>query len=240
MSSTAFSMKRTGQIRSVIHRLMQRIINAHRCDITPEDLFELYVRHEDRGTLTRVFDLVQLDSSTSRIAHNVAAGGGDVGVQIYIDFSKVQKKWLVPKYARNGMIKDANPEILAKVTKWIDKRVALGVECGLVGALFEELNWRCTAGAMAFFMPSVSDFLDMLAEDDKKAAAQREKIAVGGVPDLPQLPLGMDEALDGISATVARARLMDRKSEDRPDSPVRISLSSGSRETPWGTSLTVL
>ena len=117
---------------------------------------------------------------------------------------------------------------MAKLTKWVTKRIALGYECALIGALFDELNWRCNAAGMVFFMPSVLDFLDMI-EDDAKALELREKLSTSKVPSLPQLPRGMDEALSGVSATVARARLMDKKSEERAESKVRFSLSSRRR-----------
>jgi hypothetical protein len=234
----AFQTKRAYQIHDVIRRLGQRIINSHRSDITADELFELYTKPGDREVLTRVFKIVQLDRSMSHISHPVAVEGGSVTLGITIDFEKVQQKWLIPRYAKNGPVEGANPEILAKLNKWVAKRIALGIECALVRAVFDELNWRCTAPGLKFFMPSILDILDMI-EDSPQAAEQREKLSTAKVPSLPSLPLGMDGVLPQIRATVARGRLMDKKSEASPEGVVRFTVSQSSKgvETPWGTSL---
>ena len=133
--------------------------------------------------------------------------------------------------------KARTPELRAKLDKWVKKRIQLGLECAMVDAVFDELNWRCSAAAMAFFMPSIGSLLDMI-EDDPKALEQREKLATSRVPLLPSLPLGMDEAvLDRVSATVARARLMDKKSEEKSDGKVRFTISNaieGAGRDPMG------
>ena len=238
----AFVPFRTNQIKQVIRRLGNRIINSHRTDVTADELFELYTKPQDHEVLTRVFDLVQLDTSISRIQHPFNVEGGAVTLQIYLDFTKIEKKWLVPRYSSKGMVAGAHmTEAGAKLTKWVAKRIALGRECALVEAVFDELNWRCNAAGLKFFMPSVLDFLDMI-EDDKRAAEQREKLSMARVPALPALPRAMIDVLPQIKATVARARLMDKKSEDVVYGKVRFAISASSKglgETPWGTTLTI-
>ena len=92
-------------------------------------------------------------------------------------------------------------------------------------------------------MPAVIDCIDMI-EDDQGARELREKLdTTKKVPPLPSLPPAMSEVLASVSATVARARLMDKKSEDRVGGKVRFSLGSPSKgmgETPWGTSLSIV
>ena len=241
---TAFSRGRAHQIRTVISRLGSRIVNSHRSDMTSDELFELYTKEQDRPILTKVFDLVQLGSDQRSWSHDYKVAKGTVNVTIYVDHSKGDKKWLVPKYAEKGPVEGANPEILAKFDKWVQKRIALGIECGMVTAVFEELNWRCASpAAVKFYMPAVIDCIDMI-EDDQGARELREKLdTTKKVPPLPSLPPAMSEVLASVSATVARARLMDKKSEERISGKVRFSLGSPSKgmgETPWGTSLSIV
>ena len=239
---TAFNKNRAYQLKQIIRRLGNRIINSHRVEMTSDEMLLLYTKEEDREILTKVFTLVQMGSDQRSWSHTYGLENGTVQLTIWIDHTQGDKKWLVPRYAKQGMVEGAPPELKAKLDKWVKKRVALGLECAMVDAVFDELNWRCSAPAMAFFMPAVSSLLDMI-EDDAKASAQREKLDTSRVPLLPSLPLGMDEAvLDKVSATVARARLMDKKSEERADNKVRFSISQPSKglgETPWGTSLSL-
>ena len=240
----AFNKNRAFQLKQIIRRLGTRIINAHRVELTSDEMYELYTKEEDREILTKVFSLVQMSSDQRSWSHPYALDEkGTVNLNIWIDHVQGDKKWLVPRYAKQGPVEGANPELRAKLDRWVKKRIALGHECAMVDAVFDELNWRCTAAAMAFYMPAIGSLLDMI-EDDAKASAQREKLDTSRVPLLPSLPLGMDEAvLDKVSATVARARLMDKKSEDRPDSKVRFTISGPSKglgETPWGTTLSIV
>lgn len=251
----AFTTNMQFQMRSSITRLSSRIINSHRTDITSDELLELYTKPEDREILTRVFDLVNLDNDSRQWSHpykvreqSIAGPDGapvvkgTVQLSIFIDFAKGDRKWLTPKYATRGPVDGANPGILAKLDKWVTKRIALGVECGMVMAVFDELIFRCKSmAAMKFYMPSVLDFLDMM-EGDTRAADLRDKLSTAKVPDLPVLPPALREILPNISATVARARLMDKKSEDVASGKVRFMISAPSKglgETPWGSSLTI-
>ena len=241
----AFNKNRAYQLKQIIRRLSNRIINAHRVELTSDEMFELYTKEEDREILTKVFTLVAMGSDQRSWSHAYHLEKGSVVLNIFIDHSQGDKKWLVPRYAKQGPADGANAnlELRAKLDRWVKKRVQLGLECAMVDAVFDELNWRCSAAAMAFFMPSIGALLDMV-EDDPRAVAQREKLDTSRVPLLPSLPLGMDEAvLDKVSATVARGRLMDKKSEDKPETKVRFTISSPSKglgETPWGTSLTIV
>ena len=238
----AFNRNRTAQIKQVIGRLGRRITNSHRVELTSDDMLEIYTKPQDREILTKVFSLVAMSNDQRNWSHAYHLEKGSVQLNIWVEHSKDDRKWLVPKYASDGPVEGANPEIVAKLDRWVKKRVQLGLECALVEAVFDELNWRCSAAGLAFFMPSISSLLDMI-EDDAKAAAQREKLATAKVPSLPQLPLGMDGVLEGVSATVARARLMDKKSEDRSIGGVRFTLSRFSKglgETPWGTTLNIV
>ena len=239
----AFNKNRSFQLKQIIRRLGNRIINAHRVELTSDEMLELYTKEEDREILTKVFSLVQMSDTTRSWSHNYHLEKGTVQLNIWIDHTTGDKKWLVPRYAKQGPVDGASPELRAKLDRWVKKRIALGLECAMIDAVFDELNWRCSAAAMAFFMPAIGSLLDMI-EDDAKASAQREKLDTSRVPLLPSLPLGMDEAvLDKVSATVARGRLMDKKSEERADSKVRFTVSNPSKglgETPWGTSLTIV
>ena len=239
----AFNKNRAFQLKQIIRRLSYRIIHSHRVEMTSDEMMELYTKEEDREILTKVFTLVQIGNDQRSWSHTYALENGTVQLNIFIDHVQGDKKWLVPRYAKNGPADGASPELRAKLDKWVKKRVALGLECAMIDAVFDELNWRCTAAAMAFFMPTVGALLDMV-EDDPRAVAQREKLDTSRVPLLPSLPLGMDEAvLDKVSATVARARLMDKAIEDRPDGKVRFTISQQSKglgETPWGTSLSIV
>ena len=241
---TAFNRNRSSQLKQIIRRLGNRIINAHRVEMTSDEMMELYTKEEDREILTKVFTLVAMSSDQRSWSHPYALDEkGTVNLNIVIDHVAGDKKWLVPRYAKQGPVDGANPELRAKLDKWVKKRVQLGLECAMVDAVFDELNWRCSAAAMAFFMPAIGSLLDMV-EDDPRAVAQREKLDTSRVPLLPSLPMGMDEAtLDKVSATVARARLMDKKSEERAETKVRFTISQPSKglgETPWGTSLNIV
>jgi hypothetical protein len=230
-------------MKTNIKRLGRRIINAHRADMTPDELFEIYTKPQDREVLTRVFDLVQLDTSTRSWTHLYKVEKGSVKLSVYMDIAKGDTKWLTPKYAAQGPVEGADPEIVAKLDKWVRKRIELGVECAMIEAVFDELNWRCAGrAAVKFFMPSVLDLLDMI-EDDQGARELREKLDTSKVPPLPLLPPEMRSVLPQVSATVARARLMDKKSEDSGPGRVRFAISSPSKglgETPWGAPLSIV
>ena len=238
----AFNKNRAFQLKQIIRRLGARIINSHRVEMTSDEMMELYTKEEDREILTKVFTLVQMGNDQRSWSHTYALENGTVQLNIWIDHVQGDRKWLVPRYAKQGPVEGANPELRAKLDKWVKKRIQLGLECAMVDAVFDELNWRCSAAAMAFFMPAVGALLDMV-EDDPRAVAQREKLDTSRVPMLPSLPLGMDEiVLDKVSATVARGRLMDKAIENKPDGKVRFTVNNPSKglgETPWGTSLSL-
>ena len=162
----AFNKNRAYQLKQIIRRLSNRIINAHRVELTSDEMFELYTKEEDREILTKVFTLVAMGSDQRSWSHAYHLEKGSVVLNIFIDHSQGDKKWLVPRYAKQGPADGANAnlELRAKLDRWVKKRVQLGLECAMVDAVFDELNWRCSAAAMAFFMPSIGALLDMVEE----------------------------------------------------------------------------
>lgn len=241
---TVFPNRRVWAIKQAIGRLTNRIVNSHKPTLTPNEMLEMYTKPEDREVLTRVFDLVQMESQTLRIKHPFKVPKGTVTLSAYIDLAPTDTKWLVPKYASQGPVRDANPELVAKLDKWVTRRIELGLECAMVGAVFDELNWRCRGGAMfKFFMPSILDVLDILAEHERWAKDMRETLSVARMPPLPTFTPELRGALLDVAGTVARARLMDKKAETETSAGVRFTISNPSKalgETPWGSSLTLV
>ena len=245
----AFSKRMTSLLQHAAGRLSRRILGAYRCDLTSDDLFEVFVKPEHREILTEVLELASINAMSAYIDFFVddVDGCGQVRVNFDAKFVSGARKWLVPGYARDGMIKDGDPEIADKVRRWIEKRIRLGYECALVVSVFNELNWRCSAAALKYFMPSVIDLLDVVegSEADVKSARElREKLEGVKVPGLPLLPPGLEGALDGVKVTIARARLLGKISEDSAYGAGAVSASitpwDTAARTPWGTTIAVL
>ena len=161
-------------------RLSRRILGAYRCDLTSDDLFEVFVKPElDRETLTEVLEpLLHQYSAYIDFADDVD-GCGQGASSSTPSSSPAPQVAGSGGYARDGMIKDGDPEITDKVRRWIEKRIRLGYERALVVSVFNELNWRCSAAALKYFMPSVIDLLDVVegSEADVKSARElREKL----------------------------------------------------------------
>ena len=63
----AFNKNRAFQLKQIIRRLGTRIINAHRVEMTSDEMFELYTKEEDREILTKVFTLVAMGSDQTQL-----------------------------------------------------------------------------------------------------------------------------------------------------------------------------
>ena len=239
----AFTYNRQEQIKTVIRRLGARLINTCAHNFTTDELFQLYVKPSDQEVLSRVFEIAYMSAGEGvAFSFRRKIKDGEVTIATSAMFAKGSRRWLAPRYIDGGPVEGAPPELVAKLDKWCVKRLALGVEIGLVMAVFDDLNWRCaSAPAVAFFVPSVVSMIGLI-EGDESARLFQDKLTNAKLPNLPSLPAPLRETCRTIGPTVARALLLEKKYEETPDGGVQMTLTSASRAlatTPWGTSLWV-
>lgn len=221
-TENVFSRKKTQAINQTIKTLFDRVIAHHTAppELTPNDIYHLLVRPEHVTKLREVDEVVGRVQTHRDVGFLMRSSGIQIGLQV--SFAEPLHR-LIPAYISAGPHKDADPELLAEVQAWVDRRVEIGMAFAKVKELFRVLNWRLSNPAqMKFYFEGI---ITLMRSSDMEAQAM--KLMGGAFPaNIPSIAPEL-RAL-GIEATKTLSRFLLLPEEIPPASPVSFLVAENS------------
>jgi hypothetical protein len=229
----AFSPRRTGMVQENIKALFDRSLKFKRSGLSHQDLLELFVEPEHRKMVVEVV--------------KICGVGGDChfsakvkGAALWINTTTTDDApgFAAPEYMGKRIFEKG--EARERLLAWVNWRVTLGHDWGLVLATFNQLQEQCdTAQTLRFFWPPVVALLGM--SEDLAGAA--DKIGNYKTPsNIPRLHPALLEACRSTAGTIARAMLLPDPSKVTPEPDKEVSISCRDYELaplPWADALKV-
>ena len=183
-------------------------------EFTPQEIMDIYV-HADWQEKARFAHTHFEASAPIMMDFIVALPDGKFTAEIRSD----ELKWAKQRgFRSSGSNTQYKTDAHAKMTKWCEARMELGIKWGMVDAVFKELAYRCrTPYEVRYFWPAVLGLLNLTGDP------YGEKLRVPrGVPDYT-LPRELRDAAYEAQTLVSGTLIMPEPKR-AATKPVRLSL----------------
>jgi hypothetical protein len=232
----ALSDKREQLLYGVIDDLAKRVINA---TVTPKvthaHLLDLFVKPEDHDAVKKARKLFRHTAGGEFLVQTPfkLEGVGDFTLRIKSSEAKNKKPFMHPYYMGSELYATEEHEGYQAMMAWLKARYEVGRQWGMVRAVLQDLNAKCTTSAqMRFFWPGIAtlagkhpdlqDFADRLRDANTPSS-------------IPKIHPTLREACKTTMQTLTMGALLSKDLKEREPEPVELEISQRPPiKRPWG------
>ena len=194
-------------VEFAIKRLRDRYLQIlDDVEFTPQEIMDIYVDAEWQEKARFAFQHFQCQNPT-RMDYVLPMPGGKFTAEI----ASNEFKWAAQRgFKSSGLNNQYQCEARDKMTNWCLKRMGIGIQWGMVDAVFKELCYRCrTPYELRYFWPAVLGLLNLMNDE------YGEKLRIPrSVPDYT-LPKPLRDAAYEAQVLVAGTLIMPEPKPDR-------------------------
>ncbi len=209
---TAFTERHSAIVWKSINQLKDRMLQGTRLELTHDEFLALFATSEEIDLLKRAVEVADIEgrnrSFDGQFSHiNIAQLTGEsvATLRFYVQGTSDKPAPLCPRNKR--VLKDANPEVLERITSWVTERITIGQQFSRVHNVFTWLNRHCASkDQVRFLWPSIIPLLNLHVETKDLANKLRE---VRPPRSMPAIPPAVREACKLSAGAVAMAGLLD-------------------------------
>lgn len=210
---------------STIRTLKARVEHyMDKCGLTDMDILKMFVHEEDHVVLVRAKELTRDVPSYYRDDHFVVRWAHrGTATSSALNVSLDDPSFLLPHYIGTGIVAN-DPEVEAKINKWIDWNTQHENKFALLRAVVDDLNNYCDSlQQVRFYFRGIVTLLG----DEALQAFKMPR-------ELPDLPYELRQACNDMNALLARVMLYANPEGKAPQEPVTLMWNpSGRRVKPW-------